>query len=192
MEESLSTNKPLIQSLLPEASHDSSKLVRPESDETDFAIIAPIQAPQLEAELVENDDDLSDVESILSDIDEAQFEDFDPATIAIEQRPVAVDESNVALIGTHKRKATEEGEGAGRKKKREGRREKPKKSRKPRDDDENFSGGEELEGKRVRKKKDIIDKKDRPATKRPSPENEEELTPEESTIVAAKMEKYCK
>ena len=183
MEESESTNKSPTQSPPPEAGPDSGERLRLASEGGDAVTNYPIDTPQLVTELAGFDDELSDVESILSDIDEAQFEDFDPATIAIEQRPVAVDESNVALIGTHKRKATEEGEGAGKKKKKEGRRDKPKKSRKTRDDDENFSGGEELEGKRARKKKDLVDKKERPRARRPSPENEEELTPEESMIV---------
>ncbi|PGH11296.1 transcription factor iws1 [Polytolypa hystricis UAMH7299] len=104
--------------------------------------------------------DLSDDESVLSDIDEAQFQDFDPAEVAIDdERPaLAIDEENLKLIGRHKRQRTTTGEDGGedaerRKKKKEGRREK-KSRRKQDDDDEGFSGGEHMEGKRVRKKRE--------------------------------------
>ena len=132
-------------------------------------------------------DALSDNESVLSDIDEAQFEDFDPANVAIDERPaIAVDEDTVKLLGRHKRKrdlgdGTADGEG-GKRKRKEGKREKPKKSRKKRDEDDNFSGGEELEGKRARKKKAIAEggeKREKPRPRQATPENEEALDPAE-------------
>lgn len=132
-------------------------------------------------------DALSDNESVLSDIDEAQFEDFDPANVAIDERPaIAVDEDTVKLLGRHKRKR-DLGDGAadgdgGKRKKKEGKREKPKKSRKKMDEDDNFSGGEELEGKRARKKKAISEsneKREKPRPRKATPENEEELSPQE-------------
>ena len=53
---------------------------------------------------------LSDDESILSEVDEAQFENFDPENVDVEDRPqLAIDEDNLKLIGRHKRKR-EEGE----------------------------------------------------------------------------------
>ena len=134
------------------------------------------------------DNDLSDAESILSDVDEAQFEDFDPNQITIEERPaIAVDEDNVRLIGRHKRrKADGEVDGEAKKKKKEGRREKVKKSKKRKDSDDEFSGGEQMEGKRTRKKKAYIEgdegarpRKERPKPRAPTPEDEEKLTPEE-------------
>lgn len=132
-----------------------------------------------------NDDvpeDKSDAgsESDLSDIDEAQFDDFDPANVAIEDRPaVAVDETNVALLGVHRKK---QGEGeAAPKRKKEGKR--AKKSRKSIDDEDAFSGGEELQGKRERKKKAIGERKERAAPKQRSPERDEELSPEESKFL---------
>ena len=133
------------------------------------------------------DPDISDNESILSDVDEAQFEDFDPANVAIDDRPIAVDEDNVRLLGRHKRKRdgeTGDAEG-GKKKKKEGRREKPKKLRKKKDDDDedDFSGGQELEGKRVRRKKPIAEggaRKEKVRARKSTPENEEALDPEES------------
>lgn len=187
---------------IPSAGHDPRDPARPEVDEDDT--IAPIGAPQQDLDATEdkeeledlsdlddannnaaadNEDPDSDADSELSEIDEAQFEDFDPTNIAIEERPVAVDESNVNLLKASKRKRAD-GEDAGTKKKRkEGRREKPKKSRSGPDDDDAFSGGEEVEGKRKRKTKAIDrERKDRPRQRRPTtPENEEHLTAEERT-----------
>jgi transcription factor SPN1 len=98
----------------------------------------------------------SDDESILSEVDEAQFEDFDPENVDIEDRPqLAIDEDNLKLIGRHKRKRTEEGDGErSSRRKKEGRRE--KKSRRMRELEE---GGEDDEGegksrKKERKKRD--------------------------------------
>ncbi|KAL9131744.1 MAG: hypothetical protein Q9217_000419 [Psora testacea] len=132
------------------------------------------------------DDAFSDADSILSDVDEAQFEDFDPNQITIEDRPaIVVDEDNVKLLGRHKRKRDTEGaDGEGKKKKKkEGRREKPKKARKKKDSDDEFSGGQEIEGKRVRKKKAFVEgegRKERPkVVRRATPDDEGELDPEE-------------
>ena len=171
---------------LPEAGHDP--------DEPGYATYqdedppsAPIGNPTADPE----DDD--DNDSVLSDIDEAQFEDFDPANIAIEDRPaIAVDEDNVRLLGRHKRKrddADADGEGK-KKKKKEGRREKPKKIRKRKDsDDDDFSGGQEIEGKRRRKAKAVSEggvpgerRREKTKARATTPENEEHLDPEERTI----------
>ena len=71
------------------------------------------------------------------------------AVALADRSAVPVDESNVRLLGVHKRKRGEgEVDDARRKKKREGRREKPKRSRRRREGSEPFSGGEELDGKR--------------------------------------------
>lgn len=81
---------------------------------------------------------LSDDESILSEVDEAQFENFDPDNVDVEERPqLAIDEENLKLIGRHKRKRAEGEEGRSRRK--EGRREK-KKSRRAHDDEEGEGG----------------------------------------------------
>ena len=140
----------------------------------------------------EDMDDLSDNDSILSDVDEAQFEDFDPNQIAIEERPaIAVDEDNVKLLGRHKRKRVE-GEVVGEKTKKKNKgakREKPKKARKKdSDDDDDFSGGQELEGKRVRKKKAFAEggekvRKEKTKPRQAEPEDEEQLDPEERELV---------
>ena len=147
---------------------------------------APIGNPTADPE------DDSDNDSILSDIDEAQFEDFDPANIAIEDRPaIAVDEDNVRLLGRHKRKRDEgEDDGTTKKKKKEGRREKPKKNRKRKDsDDDDFSGGQEIEGKRKRKSKTISEggvtgerRREKTKARAASPENEEHLDPDERPL----------
>ena len=133
-------------------------------------------------------DAFSDNDSVLSDVDEAQFEDFDPNQIAIEERPaIAVDEDNVKLLGRHKRRRDGDADGeVTKKKKKEGKREKVKKPRKRKDsDDDDFSGGQELEGKRIRKKKAFTEdgekpRKEKQRARQPSPENEETLDPEES------------
>lgn len=131
-------------------------------------------------------DDLSDNDSMLSDVDEAQFKDFDPNQIMIEDRPIAVDEDTVKMLGRHKRKRDADMDGeVVNKKKKGGKREKTKKVRKRKDsDDDDFSGGQELQGKRIRKKKAFSEegekvRKEKPKAKRARPENEEELDPEE-------------
>lgn len=174
---SLSPTPPL--SPLPEAEHDLDGTNQPLEDLRD-----PPAAPA--ANPTADMDDLSDADSILSDVDEAQFEDFDPNQITIEERPaIAVDEDNVKLLGRHKRKRDGEVDGEGKKKKKEGRREKVKKVRKRKDsDDDDFSGGQELEGKRIRKKKAFAEGEGRPRKEkvkasRASPENEEQMDPEE-------------
>ncbi len=162
----------------PEAGHDAEDLSLPQDSP-----VVPTGNPNADM------DDLSDNDSILSDVDEAQFEDFDPNQIAIEERPaIAVDEDNVKLLGRHKRKRDGEADGgAGRKKKKEGKREKVKKVRKRKDSDDEFSGGQELEGKRIRKKKPFTEdgekpRKEKQRPRKASPENEEELTPEERKL----------
>lgn len=171
---------------LPEAGQDPSDLSQPLYGFHDTPA-APASNPTADM-----DSDQSDNDSILSDVDEAQFEDFDPANVAIDDRPaIAVDEDNVRLLGRHiKRKRDEEagdGEG-GKRKKKEGKREKPKKLRKKRDDEDedDFSGGQELEGKRARRKKSITEggsgqrKSVKVKARNTTPENEDALDPEES------------
>ena len=171
---------------LPEAGHDPRDPNQPLEDDHDPPV-APLADPTADMDGFDLEADLSDNDSVLSDVDEAQFEDFDPANVAIEERPaIAVDEDNVKLLGRHKRKRDAvdglvDGEGS-KKKKKEGKREKPKKSRKAQDSDDNFSGGEEIEGKRARKKKPITEggeKREKPRPRKATPENEEQLDPEE-------------
>ena len=162
-----------------EAGHDPGDPDQPLEDLQDPQG-APIANPRADM------DDISDNESILSDVDEAQFEDFDPNQIAIEERPaIAVDEDNVKLLGRHKRKRDGEADGeGGKRKKKEGKREKPKKIRKKQDSDDDFSGGQEMEGKRIRKKKPFTEsgervRKEKPKVRRATPEDDEAMDPEE-------------
>ncbi|EER42871.1 transcription factor iws1 [Histoplasma capsulatum var. duboisii H88] len=118
--------------------------------------------------------DLSDDESVLSDVDDAQFEDFDAANVSIDERPaIAIDEENLKLIGRHKRARNQEEEEQRKKKKsKEGRRE--KKSRRRQESDDAFSGGEEIEGKRARKRREDGEKRSRKIVEEI---NEEDLDP---------------
>ena len=167
---------------LPEAGRDPADPNQPMEEDRDTP------PPPVADPAADMDNDLSDNDSVLSDVDEAQFADFDPANIAIEERPIAVDEDTAKLL-VAKRKRDRDGEdkeGEPKKKKKERRREKPKKKRRG-DDDDNFSGGEELEGKRKRKSKPVdgeegARKKERPRAQ-PEPENEEALDPEESELM---------
>jgi transcription factor SPN1 len=116
--------------------------------------------------------DDSDDESLLSEVDEAQFADFDATAVQ-----VAPDLETLSKhIKASKRKRPE-GEAAPKKKK-EGR-EKLRRSRKRADSDDGFSGGEEIEGKRARKSKggDGVPKERRRRVEEDI--NEEHLTPEE-------------
>ncbi|GAW23235.1 hypothetical protein ANO14919_127870 [Xylariales sp. No.14919] len=106
----------------------------------------------------------SDKESdALSEIDEDQFEDYDPSAVRIEERPVEIDEDVARTLKASKRKGT------ATKKPKEGRRE--KKRARDRDDE---ADGEVLTTKRIRKTGGSESRKETP-----EPENEENLTPEE-------------
>ena len=175
---SLSQSPPA--SPLPEAGHDAGDPNQPIEEDRDTPP-PPMADPHADV------DEFSSDESVLSEVDEAQFEDFDPSAAAAldDDRPaIAVDEDTVKLLGRHKRKRAEEGDDAP-KRKREGRREKVKKNRRGREDsDDGFSLGEEMEGKRRRKAKPAGEVRER-KKRTPTPENEEALTPEESESI------YC-
>ncbi|KAG6009572.1 Transcription factor iws1 [Claviceps maximensis] len=120
----------------------------------------------------------SDRESdALSEIDENEFEDYDPETANIEDRPVDIDEDIARTLKASKRKRTA---GDAPKKPREGRREK-----KRRDDDDEVPVDDraaDADGKNAqRRSRRPADGERRRATKPdgPAPENEEELSPEE-------------
>jgi transcription factor SPN1 len=116
-----------------------------------------------------DDVDLSDHESELSEIDEDQFEDYDPTTARVEERPINIDETAAKSLKASKRKATD---GVATKKPKEKRREK-----KRRDSDDDIVG-DVTEGKRQRKSRPDGERRAKQRT--PPPEvNEEDLTPEE-------------
>lgn len=132
---------------------------------------------------VRNDDD-DDDESDLEELDEQQFEDFDPEALNIPDKPIEVDGDNVGLLGVHKRKRTaeEEAERERKKKKKEKRREKPSRKKKGGDEDD-FEGGVEIDGKRQRKSKVGADGRPVKSAKRAAtPVDEESLTPEERKL----------
>ena len=123
-------------------------------------------------------DDDSDDESLLSEVDEAQFADFDPSAVQ-----VAPDFDTLqSAIKVSKRKRTD-GDEPRPKKRKEATREKIKKNRRRRDSDDGFSGGEQIDGKRARKAGTGGDRGENgePRRRRPAePEiDEETLTPEE-------------
>ena len=114
----------------------------------------------------------SDDESLLSEVDEAQFADFDASAVQ-----VAPDfDTLTRSIKVSKRKRVE-GEEPEPKKRKEKTREKAKKNRRRHDSDDGFSGGEEVEGKRRRAGgASSGEKRSKPVR----PEiNEDDLTPEE-------------
>ncbi|PMD19889.1 putative transcription factor IWS1 [Hyaloscypha hepaticicola] len=165
---------------LPEAGNDSGDPNRLMSEERDTPP-APAANPDLDMDNAENDndEDLSDNDSELSEVDEAEFAEFDPTTVALEDRPlVGIDEDIARTLKAGKRKRADK-DGDGRKPK-EAKRDKKKKSR--RDDDED-PDGELVDGKRVKKPKRIDgERKDRDKARErraPTPENEENLTPDE-------------
>lgn len=119
-------------------------------------------------------DDDSDDESLLSEVDEAQFADFDPSAVQVAPD---LDTLNKAIKVTKRKRA--DGDEPRPKKKKEGTREKIKKNKRRADSDDGFSGGEQLDGKRSRKYKSGADG-EKVKKRVVVPEiNEDDLSPEE-------------
>ncbi|KAK9775516.1 putative Transcription factor IWS1 [Seiridium cardinale] len=112
------------------------------------------------------DSDKDNSDDDLSDIDEDQFGDYDPAAARIEEKPVEIDEDVARTLKAGKRK------GLATKKPKEGRREKKKRRRDEEDND--GADGEILSGKRSRKTGAVSSRK-----ASPEPIDESTLTPEE-------------
>ena len=136
---------------------------------------APAANPDLDMD--DADNNLSDNESELSEVDEDEFADFDPATVALEDRPqISIDEETAKTLKASKKKRAP-GDGKPKEKKRE-------KKKRTRDDDED-PDGQLMDGKRISKKKSVRpdgERRDKGPVKerRPQePENEENLTPDE-------------
>lgn len=169
---------------MPEAGQDPEDPLAPEIEEEHVnnpPAAFPGQDMEVTAENEVNNDDHDHDSDDLSDVDEAQFDDFNPDDLALEEREqIAIDDSNVALLGVHKRTRTEaEIEESRKKRKKEKKRDRPKKSRRTREGSENFSGGEEVSGKRSRKR----DGEGRPRSKKvPEDIDESTLTPEEREL----------
>ena len=121
--------------------------------------------------------DDSDDESLLSEVDEAQFADFDPTAVQI-----APDLETLNRTIKAKKRKRAEGEDVDKpKKKKEGTRAKVRRNRRKADSDDGFSGGEEIEGKRTRKSKSGTDGQPRERKRRPAVEDdidEQTLDPE--------------
>ncbi|KAH8590682.1 hypothetical protein B0O99DRAFT_598723 [Bisporella sp. PMI_857] len=149
-----------------------SRSVTPLSEDRDTPT-APAANPDLDMDDLDNQ--VSDNESELSEVDEDEFADFDPTTVALEDRPrVEIDEDVAKSLKAKKRAPGEAG------KPKEKKREKKKRAR---DEDED-PDGELMDGKRVSKKKSVRsdgERRDKGVKERraPEPENEENLTPEE-------------
>jgi transcription factor SPN1 len=193
----------------PQGNDDAGDTLRPDVEEENNTGTPPIAEPEADMEIREDDDapvndnadgsdaDLNpttadaavqddeegDLESDLEELDEEQFEDFDPSALNIPDKPLMVDETNVGLLGVHKRKRTaeEEAERERKKKKKEKRRERPsKRSKKSADDEDDFEGGVEMDGKRARNTGD--GRPGKAAKRARTPEDEENLTPEERKL----------
>ncbi|THV52072.1 hypothetical protein BGAL_0090g00240 [Botrytis galanthina] len=166
---------------LPEAGNDAGDPNRPISQERDTPE-PPVANPDLDMDDLDNAEDGgagSDNESDLSDVDEANFDDFDASKVALDERPmVGIDEDIAKTLKASKRKRAE-GEA---KKPKEGKRDKKKRPRRDSDEDPD---GMEIDGKRIRKPKRVEGEgKNRDRTKErrkatPEPENDENLTPDE-------------
>ncbi|KAI5359138.1 Putative transcription factor IIS, TFIIS/LEDGF domain superfamily [Septoria linicola] len=140
--------------------------------------------------VVDDDDD----ESELEELDEHEFADFDATALNIPDKPIDVDESNVALLGVHKRKRTaeEEAERERKKKKKEKKRDKPSRKRRTGEDEEDFEGGPEMDGKRSRKGKGS--KPSQSSRRERTPVDLESLPPDERRrrALEAKMDEALK
>ncbi|KAK7182980.1 hypothetical protein DPSP01_010297 [Paraphaeosphaeria sporulosa] len=163
---------------LPEAGNEPEDPLAPELEEEN-GVNPPLGAPDQDVEVTEARDEMpdpddveeggmSDNESVLSELDDQQFEEFDEGALAIEERPAQViDGENMNLIGVHKRKRTE-GEGDAPKKKKK-RADKP---RRKKNREEEVGGTDEAAGARKARSR----KKGRAAE---ADENDESLTPEQ-------------
>lgn len=159
---------------LPEAGHDPGDPNRPMSEER-FTPPPPKANRDLDMDDLDNQENASGDESELSEVDEAEFDEFDPTSVALQERPVDIDEDIARTLKAGKRKRAEKD---GEKKPKEAKRDKKKR---PRRDDDEDPDGEELDGKRARKPKRVDgERREKARERRPAtPENEENLTPEE-------------
>lgn len=135
---------------------------------SDIESLPESPAPDREDAANVSDDDL------LSEIDEDQFEDYDPETANIEDRPVAVDEDVAKTLKASKRKIAD---GAKAKRPKEGRREK-------RSRDDEVSGDMDIDSRgparKSRRQADAGERKPRPSKPaEPEIDDESHLSPEE-------------
>lgn len=141
---------------------------------------SPANGPVDDGQEQEFLDELADADSdrdsdLLSEIDENQFEDYDPETANIEDRPVEIDEDIARTLKATKRKRAEGDKAA--KKPRETRREK----RRDRDEDADMHDGSSGEAEKKPRRKRAEGER-RPRVRPTSPQaedNDENLTPEQ-------------
>lgn len=153
-------------------SDNESPVRSPEANEPVDVATEPVddgQEKEFEEEVEAADSDRDS--DMLSEIDENQFEDYDPETANI---PVDIDEETARTLKVSKRKRAEDLP----KKPREGRREK---KRRDRDEDVAMDDAETGDGDRKPRRRRAADGDRAPRAKAasPEPENEENLTPEE-------------
>ena len=138
------------------------------------------QEREFEEEVAAADSDRDS--ALLSEVDEDQFEDYDPETANIEDRPVDIDEDAARTLKASKRKRAE-GEAA--RKPREGRREK---KRRDRDDDVAMDNEADADGEAPQRRSRRAAEGERRRPKRDkSPDegpNEEDLSPEQRRALA--------
>lgn len=143
---------------------------------------SPTNEPVDDGQEQEYQDELAAADSdrdsdALSEIDENQFEDYDPETANIEDRPVDIDEDVARTLKATKRKRAD---GETTKKPREGRREK---KRRDRDEDVAMEDKGEEPSQRSRRSRRAGDGEKRASAKAkpasPEPDNEDDLSPEE-------------
>ncbi|EXF76808.1 hypothetical protein CFIO01_05102 [Colletotrichum fioriniae PJ7] len=140
---------------------------------SDIESLPESPAPDRDEERREDAANASD-DDLLSEIDEDQFEDYDPETANIEDRPVAVDEDVAKTLKASKRKIAD---GAKAKKPKEGRREK-------RSRDDEVSGDMDIDSRgparKSRRQADAGERKPRPSKPaEPEIDDESHLSPEE-------------
>jgi transcription factor SPN1 len=151
---------------------DDGRLVATEPVDAPSDAVNDGQEQEFEQELEAADSDRDS--DVLSEIDENQFEDYDPETANIEDRPVDIDEDNARTLKVSKRKRVE----GQPKRPREGRREK---KRRDRDEDVAMDEADAGEGGSKPRRRRAAEGERAPRTKEPTaePKNEENLTPEE-------------
>ncbi|CAK7235136.1 Transcription factor iws1 [Sporothrix curviconia] len=139
---------------------------------TPEALASDPVAPADDDDKDDDNDDEEEEEEMLSDVDE-DFEDYDPATAQIEERPVTIDEEAARGLKATKRKRT--GDDKTRKPK-EGRREKKRQPAAGDSDGDGEAGASSARPRRARAEGASAPRRKKSAT----PEvNEEDLTPEE-------------
>ena len=177
---------PLLISLLPQTSRNDQNpqsgtgLQEAAMSASGSPVGSPTNAPVNDGQEEEFQDAVAAADSdrdsdLLSEIDENQFEDYDPETANIEDRPVDIDEDIARTLKASKRKRVD---GEVPRKPREGRREK---KRRDRDPDVAMDGADDagMAAPRRARRTGDGERRARAAQASPDPQEDEDLTPEE-------------